>query len=156
MFSGSMANMSSTFQARGRKAKLLGLSGSRMVCPVRSPSIDRASKEHQGRLLAIAYEDCSITLVNSHTGKIVFQIECSKHSRSPIRCLGWGINFIEPRAIRERLEKSGGENSLDDVIQQGLHNFASDAPLDLPADLAFLSVEGILPKLSLLPTGGKE
>ena len=66
------------------------------------------------------------------------------------------MNFIEPQAIRERLGKSKVESGLDDVIQQGLQNFTLDGPLDLPADLAFLSIEGILPKLSLLTASGKE
>jgi hypothetical protein len=68
--------------------------------------------------------------------------------------LGWGINFTDTHAVRARLEKSGMEKDLDDVLSEGTQSSILDSLTDLPLDLAFLDIEGILPKLSTLAMGG--
>jgi len=56
--------------------------------------------------------------------------------------------------VRARLEKSGMEKDLDDVLSEGTQSSILDSLTDLPLDLAFLDIEGILPKLSTLAMGG--
>jgi anaphase-promoting complex subunit 4 len=97
-----------------------------------------------------------ILLVNSHTGKVVHQVDCERHSKAQICALGWGVNFVEVAAARTRINEIGKDVTLDDVLSRGLKALDSDAPLDLPADLAFLDAESVLPKLSVLPAVGKE
>ena len=84
--------------------------------------------------------------MNSQTGKIVHSIDCSSYSKANICCLGWGLNFTS-------IKKDIG---LNDVLSCDNQTQGSDIPLDLPTDLAFLDVEDILPKLSVLPSSGKE
>lgn len=84
------------------------------------------------------------------------QIDCSAHSASQICCLGWGISFTDTHAVRTRLEKSGMEKDLDDVLSEGTQSSILDSLTDLPLDLAFLDIEGTLPKLSTLAMGGTE
>ena len=50
----------------------------------------------------------------------------------------------------------GPDISLENLLSQGKRNNATDEPLDLPSDLAFLDVEAMLPKLSSLASGGAE
>ena len=71
-------------------------------------------------------------------------------------CLGWGVNFTDAHNTRKQLEELNGESTLDDVLQKGLQSIMPDSVLDLPSELAFLDIEGILPKLSVLPVGGRE
>jgi anaphase-promoting complex subunit 4 len=70
--------------------------------------------------------------------------------------LGWGISFTDTHAVRTRLEKSGMEKDLDDVLSEGTQSSILDSLTDLPLDLAFLDIEGTLPKLSTLAMGGTE
>ena len=46
--------------------------------------------------------------------------------------------------------------TLDDILSQTVQAYASDTISDLPRDLASLDVEGALPKLGVLSSGGKE
>ena len=84
------------------------------------------------------------------------QIDCSSHSASQICCLGWGIHFTDSPALRNQLDKSGTEKTLDDMWVEGTQSSILDSLSDLPLDLAFLDVEGTLPKLSTLAIGGIE
>lgn len=84
------------------------------------------------------------------------QIDCSSHSDSQICCLGWGVNFSDILAVRTQVEKLGSEVLLDDLLNQRINGDESKILADLPRDLAFLDVEGTLPKLSSLSPGGKE
>lgn len=71
-------------------------------------------------------------------------------------CLGWGTTFPESFTIKTRLDGTNKEFTLDDVLSRGLHGLLEDLPQDLPADLANIDVEAVLPKLSTLPLGSKE
>ena len=109
-----------------------------------------------GRVLAVALNDHDLILTNSHTGKRVHQIDCSKYSESRISCIGWGVTFTESTSLSQRLQHSKNGITLEDVISRNPSIKFIDAPPDLPLDLAFLDVEGSLPKLSLLSSGGIE
>ena len=97
-----------------------------------------------------------MTLTNAQTGKVVHQIDCSAYSKSPISCLGWGVNFADSHKVSQQIKKLKGELSLDDVISQHPQTKADGSVPDLPLDLAFLDVEASLPKLSVLASGGIE
>ena len=97
-----------------------------------------------------------MSLVESHTGKIVHQISCAKSSESRICCLGWGFSVTDPSATKLLIEQLRDRLNLDDFLDHGVSPLASNSPTDLPSELAFLDVEGLLPKLSVLPPSGKE
>ena len=107
-------------------------------------------------MLATAYDNHLLTLTNARTGKVVHQVDCSAYSKSPICCLGWGVNFADSIKVSQQINKLKGELSLDDVISQHPQAKAVDSVPDLPLDLAFLDVEASLPKLSVLSSGGIE
>ena len=107
-------------------------------------------------MLAVAFDDYIVSLVNSHTGKAIHHISMGAQTTWTTCCLGWGVSFTDARSTQEQLKKLDGESILDEVLQKGLHNVVPDGLLDLPSELAFLDIEGVLPKLSILPVGGKE
>ncbi len=109
-----------------------------------------------GQSLAVAYSNHNLCLASAHTGKVMHQIDCSAHSSSQICCLGWGINFMDNDAVRTQLKKPGIEKSLDEILSEGTQSGILDSLADLPLDLAFLDIEGTLPKLSTLAIGGIE
>ena len=69
-------------------------------------------------------------------------------------CLGWGVNFTNSQEAQARIDAS--ENTLDDLLGHTLRAHVPGAAPDLPRELALLDVESTLPKLSPLPSGGKE
>ena len=69
-------------------------------------------------------------------------------------CVGWGLTFIESAEIRARVQAAGV--SLDDVLGHASIERAQESFADLPKELTLLDIEGTLPKLSPLPSGGKE
>ena len=118
--------------------------------------VNRKDLQAPGRILAVAQSTGIILLINSHTGKVIHQVECDSHSQSQICCLGWGLNFMEASSIRARLNQLNEEFTLDEVLSRGFKNLGLDAPLDLPADLASIDIETMLPRLSVLPSAGKD
>ena len=59
--------------------------------------------------------------------------------------------------MKTYIEGKKEEATIEDVLSRGLQGLLlSDLPRDLPADLANLDVEAVLPKLSTLPLGSKE
>ena len=104
----------------------------------------------------MADEGRVVSLVDSHTGKVVHQIECTQFSDTQICCLGWGLNAIDPAATKQLVDQLRDRFNLDDSLSQGVSPLASDLPTGLPTELAFLDIEGVLPKLSILPPTGKE
>ena len=109
-----------------------------------------------GRLLAVAFSDSSLCLVNAHTGKIVHRFQNPTSTESNLCCLGWGVSFTDSASITKHLAGKKEEATLEDMLSQGLRDVFSDLPRDLPADLANLDIEAVLPKLSTLPLGSKE
>ncbi|MCJ1402966.1 hypothetical protein MMC11_006188 [Xylographa trunciseda] len=113
-----------------------------------------------GQILAISYSDSSVSLISAQTGKSVHQLQYREHSQSKISCLGWGLNYTDADETRARLDNLRIDINLDDVLNTGSQSFDAERPLDpldLPNDLAFLDIEDVLPKLSILPaTGGDD
>lgn len=91
-------------------------------------------------------------LVNTHTGGVVHKIEGLIPGKSPIRCLGWGLSLSNPSAAKSRIKSSTNGITLEALIDHGFQGSILDLPPDLPAELAGLDVEALLPKISpLLP-----
>ncbi|MCJ1390336.1 hypothetical protein MMC18_003195 [Xylographa bjoerkii] len=110
-----------------------------------------------GQILAISYSDSSVSLVSAQTGKSVHQVQYQGHSESKISCLGWGLNYTDAEDTRARLDHLKIDVGLDDTLNSGSQTFGAERPLDLPNDLAFLDIEDVLPRLSILPaTGGDD
>lgn len=111
-----------------------------------------------GQILAVAFSNRLIYLINAHTGKMIHQIDYTTHSTTQVCMLGWGVNFADVIAARKQAEKWQGESTLDDILSQEIQLNESNFLPDLPRDLAFLDVEGALPKLSSLSlsSSGKE
>ena len=104
----------------------------------------------------MADEASVISLIDSHSGKIVHQIQCSKCSDSQICCLGWGFNAIDLAQTAQPNETFQGWHRLDDLLRSSASPLAADLPSDLPTELAFLDLDGVLPKLSVLPPSGRD
>lgn len=111
---------------------------------------------YAGQILAVALNDHDLSLTNAHTGKQVHLIDCSKYSKSRISCLGWGVTFTNGRSLSQRLQNSTERVTIEDVISHNPTVKTIETSPNLPLDLAFLDVEGSLPKLSPLPSGGVE
>ena len=71
-------------------------------------------------------------------------------------CLGWGLNFTDAESVKRRLQDVKDDVTLDDILSQSVRAYTTDAVSDLPRYLAYLDIEGALPKLSVLSSGGKE
>ncbi|KAI9721737.1 MAG: hypothetical protein M1812_002072 [Candelaria pacifica] len=109
-----------------------------------------------GKLLAIAREDGKIHLVSVETGKVCHSLGCALSKQGHITCLGWGVNFTDSSAVQSRIEQSRSAISLDDILGRVAHDLTQDDIPDLPRDLALLDVDEMLPKLSVLPSGGRD
>ena len=114
------------------------------------------TKHSAGQILAAALNDHNLSLTNAHTGKQVYLIDCSKYSKSQISCLGWGVTFTDSLSLSQRLHNSEDGITIEEVISRNPSIGSIEDPPNLPLDLAFLDVEGSLPKLSPLSTGGIE
>ena len=97
-----------------------------------------------------------MSLISAQTGKSVHQVRYQQHSESKISCLGWGLNYTDVEETRARLDNLRLDVNLDDVFNSGDHAFGAERSLDLPNDLAFLDIEDVLPRLSILPATGGE
>lgn len=109
-----------------------------------------------GQMLAVADSDSTVSLISAQTGKSVHQVLYPNHPKSRICCLGWGMNFTDPKNTRARLDNLRIDVSSDDALNSSSHTSGTDHPLDLPNDLAFLDIEEVLPRLSTLPASGRE
>jgi len=107
-------------------------------------------------MLAVAFSDSTVSLVSSQTGKVIHQIQYKDQPGARICCLGWGANLTDVKATRLRLDNLPGKVSLDDIMNRGSQVQDAHTELDLPTELAFLDIEAVLPKLSILPARDKE
>jgi len=107
-------------------------------------------------MLAVAFSDSSVTLISARTGKAVHQIQYQDQSSTKICCLGWGANLTDVKGTRVRLDNLPDKISLDDIFNRGSQGQDAQTQLDLPIELAFLDIEAVLPKLSVLPARDKE
>ena len=108
-----------------------------------------------GQSLAVAFSNRFLCLTNSHTGKTIYRVDCSSYSDSQICCLGWSVVLSERNGLNEFVNQNS-HLDLDDFIGRNPQIKNSDTPADLPKDLAFLEIEGLLPRLSPLSSGGIE
>lgn len=109
-----------------------------------------------GQLLAVAWSDNIIRLISAHTGNVVHQLVNRVGPDPQVTILHWASNFTDGRSARAKIERPGSELTLDDVLGQAVQNHAPNTAVDLPRDLALLDIDGTLPKLSVLMSGGKE
>ena len=63
---------------------------------------------------------------------------------------------MDTKGTRDNLKDFGSDITLEDVLSRGSMTDAMEKPTDLPNTLLFLDAERVLPKLSVLPAGGKE
>ncbi|KAL9102889.1 MAG: hypothetical protein Q9163_002012 [Psora crenata] len=106
-----------------------------------------------GRSLVVAYDDMTLSLVDSHSGKIVRRVNCAGYSDSQICCLGWGVSN---KACSNHTQDMKHQSYPNDDINQNADVRFPNMPLDLPKSLVFLEVESVLPKLSPLASGSVE
>lgn len=106
-----------------------------------------------GDMLALGLNGHDLFLANCSTGKVVTKIDCSQIASSKICCLGWGVNLTNCHAMRLRLETPKATMTLDDVINRNPRLQAAATAADLPLHLAFMNVEGSLPKLCPINLG---
>lgn len=114
-------------------------------------SLENWLRPSPGQLLAIAFSTSTVSLISAQTGKPVHRIRSPAFPKASICCLGWGLNFT----YKNGPANLGTVVDLDEVLSRGPQAQPSNIPPDLPTELAFLDVEGILPRLSTLPAGGK-
>ncbi|KAF1844126.1 uncharacterized protein K460DRAFT_343122 [Cucurbitaria berberidis CBS 394.84] len=153
-------------------------------------NVDALQWEFNGKSIAVSWSDGSTDLVSAETGKVthkdvmlpaVTRQEGSMIEDSParVRCMGWGLNFIDVDAVKRRTgleEKTKGngakstptdafgspttenwdafkdETTLDDFLQRQPDFQTLDTAPDLPDQLAMMDMESLLPKLPAIPS----
>jgi anaphase-promoting complex subunit 4 len=110
-----------------------------------------------GQLLAVTWNDNITRLIGADSSKIIHQIHAlpQNDQNTRVTCLGWGVNFTDPKGVRAQIESSSG-SSLDTFLGQTVQASVSGFIADLPVELALTDVDATMPKLSVLPSGGKE
>ena len=63
---------------------------------------------------------------------------------------------MDTKGTRDSLQDFGSDITLEDILSRGSMTDTIEKPADLPTKLLFLDAERVLPKLSVLPAGGKE
>ncbi|KAH0551523.1 hypothetical protein GP486_007262 [Trichoglossum hirsutum] len=110
-----------------------------------------------GQLLAVTWSDNITRLIGADSSKVIHQIHVSPQNSQDARvtCLGWGMSFTDPKGTRTHIE-SIPNTSLDEFLSQAVPPSASGFVADLPTELALVDIDVSLPKLSVLPSGGKD
>jgi anaphase-promoting complex subunit 4 len=111
-----------------------------------------------GQLLAVTWSDNITRLIGADSNKVIHQIHASSQKKDQdtrVTCLGWGVNFTDPKGVKTQIESSPN-SSLDEFLSQAVPPSTPGFIADLPAELALIDVDVTLPKLSVLPSGGKE
>ena len=126
-----------------------------------------------GRMLAIAFSDGLISLVDSFTGKVAHKFRVrdgaavnlpdwssNPHYQSTSRrrsTLSWTSHFVSPSHVRSQLHHVDPPVELDDLF--GLNADIAkvlQASSNLPRELSKLEIETSLPKLATLPATGAD
>lgn len=133
---------------------------------------------YAGQSIALAWSDGLVDIISAETGKIL-QKDMPLPSKVPgssrIRCIGWGVNFIDVDAVKARTgvpkkknregmntldftatmtddwDSMKHDTTLDDFLQRQPDLQALDMAPDLPNQLALMDMEALLPKLPALP-----
>lgn len=134
-------------------------------------TVDTIQWEFNGKSIAVAWSDGKTDLVSAETGKVGLKdLELPKEAsregeEGRVKCIGWGLNFIDVEAVKSRTRKAarGFDLSTDDwdeakdgadvedFLQRQLDLQALDCAPDLPDQLAVVDVETLLPKLPAIP-----
>ncbi|KAF9695720.1 hypothetical protein EKO04_006381 [Ascochyta lentis] len=137
--------------------------------------VDMIKWEFNGKSIAVSWSDGKTDMVSSETGKIGLKDlglpkEASTDgpdgpSAGRVKCIGWGLNFIDVEAIKNRTKKTTrgfdlstdewDENKdgadIEDFLQRQPEMHVLDCAPDLPDQLAVMDVETLLPKLPAIP-----
>ncbi|KAI9766935.1 MAG: hypothetical protein M1840_006232 [Geoglossum simile] len=122
-----------------------------------SIGVEKLRWKPNGQLLAVTWSDSVTRLIGADSSKTIHQIHASPHrdQDSRVTCLGWGVNFTDPKGVKAQIE-SRSNSSLDEYLSQSAQASTPGFVADLPAELALTDVDMTIPKLSILPSGGKD
>ena len=138
-------------------------------------TVDAIKWEFNGKSIAVSWSDGKTDLVSSETGKVGLKDldlpqEASRDGfggslSGRVKCIGWGLNFIDVEAVKSRAKKSARGFDLstedwdaskdgadvEDFLQRQPHIHALNCAPDLPDQLAVMDVETLLLKLPAIP-----
>jgi anaphase-promoting complex subunit 4 len=134
-------------------------------------TVDTIQWEFNGKSIAVSWSDGKTDLVSAETGKVglkdlALPEEASKNAEpARVKCIGWGLNFIDVDAVKSRTRKATQGFDLkteewdeardgadiEDFLQRQPDLQALDCAPDLPDQLAVMDVETLLPKLPAIP-----
>jgi hypothetical protein len=139
-------------------------------------SVDALQWEFNGKSIAVSWSDGSTDLVNAETGKVAHKdlmlpVHTGEEKPSRVKCIGWGLNFIDIDAVKRRtgIKKANGDSdvfgqpttedwdafkddtTIEDFLQRQPDFHTLDIAPDLPDQLAMMDVESLLPKLPAIP-----
>ncbi|KZF19733.1 hypothetical protein L228DRAFT_271053 [Xylona heveae TC161] len=120
-----------------------------------SLAIQKLKWKPNGQLLAVAWSDQITRLISSDSGKVVHQLDFSAEGGSHVTCIGWGTNLTDLKAGMGGETKTN-RHPLEEVLGEAAKRHMRDLESDLPRELALLDIESSLPKLSILPSAGKD
>lgn len=134
-------------------------------------SVDTIQWEFNGKSIAVSWSDGKTDFVSAETGKVGLKDlelprDASRDGESGrVKCIGWGLNFIDVDAVKSRTRKAirgfdleteewddakdGAD--IEDFLQRQPDLQALDCAPDLPDQLAVMDVETLLPKLPAIP-----
>ncbi|RMZ73090.1 anaphase-promoting complex component cut20 apc4 [Pyrenophora seminiperda CCB06] len=135
--------------------------------------------EFNGKSIAISWSDGTTDLVSAETGKVTHKDvalpEVGDEAPTQVKCMGWGLNFINVEAVKRRtgLKRNKGasptktdpfgqpttedwdtfkdDTMLEDFLQRQPDFQTLDVAPDLPDQLAMMDMEALLPKLPPIP-----
>ncbi|KAF3041164.1 hypothetical protein E8E12_009334 [Didymella heteroderae] len=134
-------------------------------------TVDTIQWEFNGKSIAVSWSDGKTDLVSAETGKVGLKdLELPKDAsrdgeKGRVKCIGWGLNFIDVEAVKSRTRKATRGFDLktaewdeakdgadvEDFLQRQPDLQALDCAPDLPDQLAVMDVETLLPKLPAIP-----
>lgn len=134
-------------------------------------TVDTIQWEFNGKSIAVSWSDGKTDLVSAETGKVglkdlALPKDVSRDGEDArVRCIGWGLNFIDVEAVKGRTRKAVRGFDLkteewdeakdgadvEDFLQRQPDFQALDCAPDLPDQLAVMDVETLLPKLPAIP-----
>lgn len=135
--------------------------------------IDTIKWEFNGKSIAVSWSDGKTDLVSSETGKVGLKdlnlpegaSKDDQDGPARVKCVGWGLNFIDIEAVKSRTKKAAqgfdlstdtwddakDSADIEDFLQRQPDLQALDCAPDLPDQLAIVDVEMLLPKLPAVP-----
>jgi hypothetical protein len=147
-------------------------------------TVDALQWEFNGKSVAVSWSDGSCDLVSAETGKVTHKdvmLPVTEGKREEervkrVKCIGWGLNFIDVDAVRRRTGLGIGtdgaasaradafgnpttedwdafkdDTTLEDFLQRQPDYQTLDIAPDLPDQLAMMDMEALLPKLPAIP-----